>query len=251
MPICLHRGYLYLTILFSVGCNPTSATGVETLVTLEGCARLNITGESRVQITRSKSDHSRARLVAPRPLVINQDFKVEEGVFELTPKVPVSGTVYCDALQSVSGAGRSEITVDENAPGGARQIRAYGDSRVAFHATPEPVVEVRSAGRSRLLADHIDGDDLRVMASGRSRLVLKGMSSKLFVTAGGDSEIDASELRAQNVALDARGSARVSLWATAHLRQRLRGNAELDVSGTPDVSHWSEANGSRAGVPFQ
>lgn len=92
---------------------------------------------------------------------------------------------------------------------------------------------IETSGASNVVVTGIDNDAIDVRSSGASSVELSGTSEKLVANISGASKVEASELKAENVTVDASGASKASVFPIGQLKADANGASKITYSGTP------------------
>jgi hypothetical protein len=111
--------------------------------------------------------------------------------------------------------------------------------------TAPNIDQVESSGASKVNLSDIRNDSLNIQASGASKIVVSGETSKLEIEISGASGVDAEQLRASNVRVDASGASKATVNATGELQAAASGASKILYTGEPATVNKDESGGSR------
>ena len=151
------------------------------------------------------------------------------------------------AVITRSGEARVDGDVETNISGSVLHVypatKGNVDAQIpAFVYWPQ-VTEIYTRGHSELLFEDIDTRRLEIDARGTSRVIVTGVTEELDILTGGDAEIDASELDAEDVWLEATGNTFTVAFADSSAYVTLGGNAQAVILGDP-VETQEDVSGS-------
>lgn len=88
------------------------------------------------------------------------------------------------------------------------------------------------SGATKADIDAVAGEAFELDASGASHVVLRGEVTRFGLDASGATEVEARELRAQEVRINVSGATRADVTATASL--------DADASGSSKIRYWGD-----------
>ena len=136
-----------------------------------------------------------------------------------TPQVSVTVV----ELQSVTGAGSSDITIA---------------------ALKTPRLAIKLAGTGKIEIEGIQAEDLSISMAGSGDMQASGRATRLQLSVAGSGDIQCNALKADDVAVSISGSGDASLYAAKSLSVSIAGSGDVLYSGDAQVKSNIVGSGS-------
>lgn len=214
-------------------------------VPLEACTELAASGNLTLRLVDADAEFLRLR-GAPDAVAAAI---VEAGDGKVTVQgEPVQGEdvaldASCPQLRSLQLLGSITADLGQTMPP-LERVAVYGSSTLTGAGVNAADLDVRVSGEGRVDLAQLDVGNMQILVGGSGQAVVSGAASVLTLNATGQARVDAGELRAQTVNLEATSSSVVTTWATAHLDAVARGSASVVYTGTPDLNVKTEDKAS-------
>ncbi len=101
------------------------------------------------------------------------------------------------------------------------------------------------SGAANVTVNDLKNSDLKINASGASKIKLNGETARLLIDVSGATKIDAENLTAENANIDASGASTVTVNVTGDLRTDASGASKIYYTGTPANLEESTHGASR------
>ncbi|MEM7078087.1 MAG: DUF2807 domain-containing protein [Pseudomonadota bacterium] len=229
-----------LSVLLLGACAQEAQDALETrALRVIGCEQVQIAGPLRVRLEHGEpagleATGTRAQIDA---LTLTQD---QPGELQLQGAQPgLELRLRCPRLASLRLLGKAEVRDGARTEQPAWQLErvsAYGDSRLSLSRVQGGVLEARAAGQAQVHLDDVLADEMLLRIAGSARMVASGDVNDMRVDGLGQSQLQAAELRAQNVTLQLGGRSAVVVAVSAHLDGEVAADASYEVRGSPDRS---------------
>ena len=91
----------------------------------------------------------------------------------------------------------------------------------------------------------VDAEQVKVRFSGSGELVITGRTEELIIDGSGSADIDARDLKAENVEIDVSGSADVRAYATRNFDLYVTGSADVHLYGKGSIKRRKVSGSAR------
>ncbi len=241
---------LTLSLLFTAGCedstsDPEVEHQVERSFGLDNCSTVELRGA--VQLTIKNGAQPRVVLRGqPAQLdALQVDETADRALLDYSAGKDVhqsSGggmqvTLFCSALrhlQLLDAVQAEDLRTGEHQM--MAKVAAYGRSSFTSSSLAAEQLDIRASGSSRVEVPDVVAEEIQVLASGVSVVLVGGESPSINVDTTGQAKLDATALRVQDATVNIRETSHVSLRVTAHLAGQVRDTATLAYNGAPDVA---------------
>lgn len=123
-------------------------------------------------------------------------------------------------------------------------VKVTSFDTIVITASSESIDTFEANGGSRIVANDLTANPLRVTATGGSDIEVTGASADLRVNASGGSVVTAAQFIADDVSVDASGGSTVTIQALKTVVGTASGGSTVTVTGGADVSKFSTSGGS-------
>lgn len=95
------------------------------------------------------------------------------------------------------------------------------------------IEDIAASGAAKISVVNLNNDSLKIDLSGATNVTVAGMTKDLKIDLSGACGIDAAELKAENVSVDASGASSADVFVSNRLEADLSGASTVTYSGSP------------------
>lgn len=121
----------------------------------------------------------------------------------------------------------------------------WGKNRHIARVTMPQLESLELSGAVRATVAGVKSENLKISASGASRLDISGETQKLDVDLSGASRVEAAKLNSQRAAIDVSGASRANVFVTESLNAEASGASRVSYAGNPKEVKENESGASR------
>lgn len=149
----------------------------------------------------------------------------------ITTRVERGTLVVEDSRRFKSSNAEVTVTVRQ-----LERLEAGGATAVAAEGLSGPSLSLRAGGASAITLKALAVDELRADLGGACALKASGTAGRVALDMGGTAAVQAGDLEARSVSIDAGGTAQALVWATQSLHITAGGVAGVQYYGVSNAS---------------
>jgi len=115
---------------------------------------------------------------------------------------------------------------------------------IVFRLTVKSLKEVTAAGSGEIQAKNLKSDNLAFNQSGSLRITAQGSATRSQLTVSGSGEYNGESLDSADVGIDISGSGQAVVRASSKLSIRISGSGSVEYIGDPNVSQEIGGSGT-------
>lgn len=108
----------------------------------------------------------------------------------------------------------------------------YNDRLVVALSSPN-IKQVRVDGSGDVVLNHVQQEELSLMAQGSGDIHCNGKADKLTVSVGGSGDVKARKCKSIDVTAKVHGSGDIKVWASSSIKARVSYSGDIKIYGSP------------------